>query len=113
MEGLGTTAEGKGPKVRVWEEKGGDCGWRGREGSPGTCLGREGRRLWLEEKGREPRYVSGKRREETVAGGEGKGAQVRVWEEKGGDCGGRRRGGRWEHAGSTLAALWEHAESTL
>ena len=37
MEGLGTTAEGKGPKVRA-----------------------------------------GKRREETVAGGEGKGAKVRV-----------------------------------
>ena len=70
--------EGKGAEVRAEEEKGGDCGWSGREGSRGTCWEREGRRLWLERKGGKPRYVLAKSREETVAGGEGKGAQVRA-----------------------------------
>ena len=29
--------EGKGAEVRATEEEGGDCGWRGRGGSRGTC----------------------------------------------------------------------------
>ena len=75
----------------------------GREGVPGTCLGREGGRLWLEAQGKEPRHVPRKRREESVAGREGKGAQVRVCEEKGRDC------GCWGRSGSTLGACWEDA----
>ena len=47
----------------------------------------------MEGKGREPRYVLGKRREETVAGGEGKGLDVRAEEEKGEDCDWRGREG--------------------
>ena len=50
-------AEGGEAEVRACKEQGGDCSWRGREGSPGTRLGKEGRRVQLDGKGRGPRYV--------------------------------------------------------